>query len=245
MRDQNKDIADIKKVAALKDEFVSTLSHELRTPLSITKEGVSLILDEIPGKINSEQREILQMSKDNLDRLAKIIDDLLDISKIKTGKIELKKSVVDMLAFIKETYLRWKPEADKNKQRLDISLPKGPVDISIDRDRATQITDNLISNAIRYTPEKGKVLVRLKDNKDSIEITVSDTGIGIAKNEIKNVFNKFQQFGRTAGPGAKGTGLGLAIAKDLVRMHGGSIEVKSEIDKGSVFSFTLPKTKTS
>ena len=110
-----------------------------------------------------------------------------------------------------------------------------------DRDRIIQILDNLISNAIKYTPEKGKISIELKDLDDKIKISVADTGKGIKRSDLGNVFNKFQQFGRTAGPGAKGTGLGLAIAKDLVVMHGGDLYVTSEIKKGSVFSFTIPK----
>lgn len=239
-----KDITERKKIETLRDELVSTVSHELRTPLSITKEGVSLVLDGVTGKLTPKQKQLLRISKDNIDRLARIIDDLLDISKIEAGKMELKKSIVDMSALIKDTCLRWKPEADKNKQWLDISVPKSPVDISVDRDRIIQIMDNLISNAIKYTLEKGKVIIKLEDSKSDIVVSISDTGIGIGKEDINKAFDKFQQFGREAGPGAKGTGLGLAIVKNLVNMHGGKIKVESELGKGSVFSFTLPKTKT-
>ena len=235
------DITELKKVDNLKNEFVSTVSHELRTPLSITKEGLSLVLDEIAGKLSSKQKDILNMSKENIDRLARIIDDLLDISKMESGKLKLKKSIFNISGLIKETCLRWKSEAESKKQNIDILFFGGRIDISADKDRIIQILDNLISNAIKYTPEKGKISVELKDLDDKIKVSIVDTGIGIEKSDLNNAFNKFQQFGRTAGAGAKGTGLGLAIVKDLVTMHGGDVHVESEIGKGSMFSFTIPK----
>lgn len=235
------DITELRKVDNLKDQFVSTVSHELRTPLSITKEGLALVLDEIVGKLSLKQKNILNMSKDNIDRLARIIDDLLDISKMESGKLELRRSIFDISGLIRETCLRWKSQAEEKNQDIDILLTGDHVDISADRDRVTQILDNLISNAIKYTPIKGKIFIELKDLDDKVKIFVTDTGVGIEKSDLGNVFNKFQQFGRTAGAGSKGTGLGLAIVKDLVVMHGGDVSVESEIGKGSIFSFTIPK----
>jgi len=236
-----KDITEQKKAEKLKDEFVSTVSHELRTPLSITKEGVSLVLDEIPGKINDKQKNVLKMSRDNMDRLARIIDDLLDVSKIEAGKIELKKAAIDMHKTIKDVYDNWKLESNKKHQKLECILPEPPVSVNADSDRMIEVLDNLISNAIKYTPDKGKIKIELKDNKEKVEISISDTGTGISDEDLPKVFDKFQQFGRTAGPGAKGTGLGLAIAKNLVEMHNGKLAVESMLKKGTKFIISLPK----
>jgi len=189
-----KDITEQKKTEKLKDEFVSTVSHELRTPLSITKEGVSLVLDEIPGKINDKQKNILGMSRDNMDRLARIIDDLLDISKIEAGKIELKKAAIDMHKVVKDAYNNWKSESNKKHQKLECILPKLPVSVNADSDRMTEVLDNLISNAIKYTPDKGKIEIELKDGKERVEISISDTGKGISDEDLTKVFDKFQQF---------------------------------------------------
>jgi len=235
---------ELQKLDQLKSDFVSTVSHELRTPLAITKEGVSLVLDEVPGKLVQKQKDILSMSKDNIDRLAALINDLLDISKIEAGKVRLKKSLTDICGMVKDMSSRWKLGSDKRSQDLIISTPDTQINIYLDQGKIIQILNNLISNAIKYTPEKGKIKVQLKDKKDGIEIVVADSGIGIPQEDLPKVFGKFQQFGRTAGPGAKGTGLGLAIVKELVEMHGGTIKVESKVDKGTKFIFSLPKMET-
>jgi len=237
----NKEIKMQEKIDKMKDEFVSTVSHELRTPLSITKEGIALVLDEVPGKINDGQRKILTMGRNNIDRLARIINDLLDISKIESGKTEIKKRIVNISSLIKGICENWILEFDKENRNLKLHLPKTPVDIHADYDKISQIMNNLISNALKFTPEKGDVDIYVKDVGDSAEITVTDTGIGISKKDIPRLFTKFQQFGRTVGPGAKGTGLGLAIVKRLVELHGGEIKVESKLRKGTSFIFTIPK----
>ena len=238
LEDKNK---ELQKLDQLKSDFVSTVSHELRTPLAITKEGISLVLDEVPGKVNDKQKKILGMSRDNIDRLASIINDLLDISKIEAGKVELKKSLVDISSIVSEVCNRWKTESNRKGQEIKVSLPKSVVNIYVDTDKIIQVLNNLISNAIKYTPDKGKIEVELIDKKDKVDISVSDTGIGIAKEDLPKVFGKFQQFGRTPGPGAKGTGLGLTICKQLVEMHKGTIGLESKFDQGTKFTFSLPK----
>jgi len=235
---------ELQRLDQLKSDFVSTVSHELRTPLSITKEGISLVLDEVTGKLGEKQKDILKMSKDNIDRLATIINDLLDISKIEAGKVKLQKVLTDICGVTKDMSARWKLESDKKNQDLRFFVPDTQINIYLDTDKVIQILNNLISNAIKYTPQNGKIRVQLKDKKNSIEVVVADNGIGIAKEDIPKAFGKFQQFGRTAGPGAKGTGLGLAIVKQLVEMHQGTIKVESKLGKGTKFIFVIPKTET-
>ncbi len=236
-----RDISEGKKIDEIKDEFVSTVSHELRTPLSIIKESISLLLDELPGKINDGQRKILTMGRNNVDRLARIVNDLLDISKIESGKIGIKKTIVNISSLIKDICENWILEFDKENRELTLHLPKAPVDIHADYDRISEVINNLISNALKFTPEKGHVDIYVKDVKDGAEVTITDTGVGILKEDIPKLFTKFQQFGRRVGPGAKGTGLGLAIVKQLIELHGGNIRVESNIKKGTSFIFTIPK----
>lgn len=238
-----RDISDLKKVDKLKNEFISTVSHELRTPLSTIKEGVSLVLDGVPGKVSPKQRKILKMSKDNIDRLARLIDNLLDISKIEAGRVELKKVVIDICGLLKNNYKKWKGQAAKRHQELQFVPCGRKINLFIDSDKIVQVVDNLISNAIKYTPEKGKIKIEVKEKKNEVEISVSDTGVGVAREDMPKLFGKFQQFERVAGPGLKGTGLGLAIAKQLVMLHKGTIKAQSKPNKGSKFSFTLPKMK--
>jgi len=250
----SKDISQIKKAQAelekknkelmkldeLKSEFISTVSHELRTPLSITKEGISLVVDEIPGKVNPKQKDILRTANSNIDRLARIINDLLDISKIEAGKVELKKKTVDLANLIKEAAALFEKEALKKCLEIKLDIPKGAVNIEIDPDRIMQVFTNLIGNAIKFT-ESGTIEVSIKEKEGEVECFVSDTGMGIAEENMPKVFEKFVQFHRTAGGGAKGTGLGLSIVKGIVEMHKGRIWVESAPGKGTKFTFTLPK----
>ena len=233
---------ELEKLDQLKSEFVSTVSHELRTPLSIMKEGVSVVLDNLAGSLNPGQRKLLEAVYTNTNRLAKIISDLLDISKIEAGRIQLKKTLEDICQVVNDTADKWRLESDKKKQILGLSacLPY-PVYIYIDADKIIQVLNNLISNAIKYTPAGGKISLELKDKPESTEVSVSDTGIGIPEDDFPRVFGKFQQFSRVPGAGEKGTGLGLAITKELVELHHGKITFESKLNEGSKFTFTLPK----
>ena len=165
----------------------------------------------------------------------------MDISKIEAGKVELRKVLINISATTKEICRKWKGEAGRKKQDLAVSIPNSAIGIYLDPDKIDQILGNLLSNAIRYTPEKGKIKVELKNRKDNIELVISDTGIGIAKDDMPKAFDKFQQFGRKPGPGAKGTGLGLAIVKELVELHKGSIKLESRLHKGTRFILLFPK----
>jgi len=235
---------ELQKLDKLKSEFVSTVSHELRTPLSITKEGISLILDEIPGKINEQQSRVLVTAKNNIDRLARIISDLLDISKIEAGKVELKKETINIVSLVRQVIQAFEPKIAEKKLSIKINAPKNVVNAYADSDRVVQIITNLVSNALKFTKE-GRIEISVLDKDGDVECSVADTGIGIAKENIPKLFEKFQQFGRVAGPGEKGTGLGLSIAKALVGLHKGKIWIESEIDKGTTITFSIPKGKVS
>ena len=231
---------ELKKLDQLKNDFISTVSHELRTPLSISREGISLLLDHIPGEINKKQEQILTTAKDNIDRLARIINDLLDISKIESGRVELKRSLVNFSSLIKHVAYSFELKVRNKGLRLKAVFPEDPIEIFVDSDKIIQVLTNLVGNALKFT-EKGSIEIMAEENESALKCSVSDTGVGIAKEYIPKVFEKFQQFGRTAGGGEKGTGLGLAIAKKIVEMHNGKIEMESEAGKGTKFTFSLPK----
>ncbi|MBU0693666.1 MAG: PAS domain S-box protein [Candidatus Omnitrophica bacterium] len=235
------DITERKQVENLKDEFVSIVSHELRTPLAITKEGISLLLDKIPGEINEKQTKVLTAAKNNIDRLARIIDSLLDISRIEAKEVELKKELIDITNLAKKVILFFKPRAEDKGLELRVNFPKEEIEIFGDSDKITQVFTNLVGNAIKFT-EKGCIEISVKELEAGVECAVVDTGRGIVKGDLPKVFGKFQQFERTAGgAGEKGTGLGLSIAKGIVQMHNGQIAVESEPGKGTKFIFILPK----
>ena len=231
---------ELKRLDELKSDFVSTVSHELRTPLSIIKEGISLVLDRIPGDVNEKQVKILDISKYNIDRLARIIDSLLDISKIEAGKVELKRNLINISEVVRHTADSFEARIKEKglEMRLDIDKVSGSV--WVDADRITQVLTNLIGNAVKFTPS-GRIDVSCKDKGDGVVCSVSDTGVGISKEDMPKVFDKFQQFSRVAGAGDKGTGLGLSIAKNIIDMHNGAIWVESEPGKGARFTFKLHK----
>lgn len=231
---------ELLKLDQLKSDFVSMVSHELRTPLSIVKEGVSLVVEGIPGPINLKQQEILSASKNNIDRLTRIINDLLDISKIEAGKAELKKEQVDLIKLIEQILLLFAPKIKEKGLVVIRGFSDKPINIFIDADKITQVFTNLINNALKFTP-KGQIIVSVKEKENEVECSVIDSGIGIAEENLSKMFEKFQQIGRFPGPGEKGTGLGLSIAKGIIELHNGRIWVESGLNKGSKFSFTLPK----
>lgn len=231
----------LKKLDQAKDDFVSMVSHELRTPLTIMEEFASIVLDEIPGKLNKGQREYINIIKENVDRLARLINNLLDISKIEARRVEIKKALVDITKLVKGVVSTLKPGADEKHIELKTLFRVPSPDTYVDPDMIVQIFTNLIGNAIKFTPKNGQVTITVTDQGKALECSVADTGIGIAPENINKVFGKFQQFERPAGSGAKGTGLGLAISKELVRYHGGKIWVESKCNEGSKFIFILPK----
>ncbi len=231
----------LKELDVLKSDFLSTVSHELRTPLAIMREGVSLCLDGIVGEITEKQRELLFHTKENIDRLSRLIMDLLDISKIEAKKLVLWRKSTDICEIVRKIQNNFKSQAKKKNIQLDIHTLKSPLTLYVDEDKVTQIFNNLVSNAVQYTESAGQINIQIEDRKDVVECMVSDTGIGIAKEHVPKLFSKFDQIGRIEGPGYKGTGLGLAIVKGLVEKHGGKIWVESEVGKGTTFYFTLKK----
>ncbi len=230
----------LKKLDQVKSDFLNTVSHELRTPIAVMREGVSLCMDGVVGKVTKVQKGLLGNTLESIDRLDRLVTDLLDISKIEVGRIKLRKSSFDLCKIVQKIQKDYEPQAKNKGIRIYVFLPLFPLMIFADEDKITQIFNNLVSNAIRYT-KKGDIHIQVEDKKDEIECCVSDTGIGIAAENISKLFSKFEQIGRVEGPGYKGTGLGLAIVKGLVEKHGGRIWVQSELEKGSTFTFTIQK----
>jgi signal transduction histidine kinase len=228
------------KLDKLKDDFINTVSHELRTPLSITKEAISLILEKVQGEINDQQTEILTIAKNNIERLARIINGLLDVSKIEAGKVELRKEEIDVQALVREVAQSFEGKAQEKGLDLKLSLPERTILAYADEDKLAQIFTNLIDNAVKFTAA-GSIQIRAEETEGSIECRVRDTGIGIIPEDLPKIFDRFTQFGRKDGPGEKGTGLGLSIVKGLVEVHGGEIRVESEVGKGTEVIFTLPR----
>ncbi|MFC1576607.1 ATP-binding protein, partial [Candidatus Omnitrophota bacterium] len=234
------DITEHKKMDRMKDEFVGSVSHELRTPLSITKEAISLVLDRVTGDLNAKQEKILTAAKYNIERLTRIVNDLLDISKIELGRIDVNRKAVDLNDLVETVIFNFTPAAKEKGLKLKTNLCNSVPEVYADQDRVIQVLNNLLNNALKFTKD-GYIEISTSQEEDEFKCTVADTGAGISENDMQHVFDKFKQFGRVSGPGEKGTGLGLSISKKIIEMHNGRIWATSRIDAGSKFMFTLPK----
>ena len=241
-KNQQLEVANLKltELDRLKSDFVSNVSHELRTPLTAIKGAVDLILREVAGPLTEKQTRYLSRLRSNAQDLAGLINDLLDLSKIESGKIEVKSSRVSLGGLVHEVVETLRPVAAEKDVTLEAVIAEPSILVWADRDKINQVLMNLIGNAIKFTPPQGRVTVSAeRDGKENVQVSVSDTGAGIAAEEAEKIFDKFYQIKENGGPKPKGTGLGLAICKALVELHGGRIWVKSEIDRGSTFSFAL------
>lgn len=233
--------ARLERLNSLKDEFVGTVSHELRTPLAISQEAISQVLDGITGAVNEEQKRVLDISRRNIERLARLINDLLDISKLEAGKVKLLKTRVSLLTLAHQIAAVFEPRAKAKGLTLRVHSDQDELAVYADVDRMAQIITNLVGNAVKFTTQ-GAIEVSLSAHGPMVECAVTDTGPGIQAGDIQWLFSKFQQFSRPSGGGGeKGTGLGLAITKQLVELHHGTIAVESEPGNGATFTVRLPR----
>jgi len=233
----NKELEELNR---MKSEFVSTVSHEFRTPLTTMKEFISLILDEIPGKINKEQSEFLSIVNGNINRLARLINNMLDLSRIEAGMMELIRREMNINIVLDEVIKTLQQQAKEKDILIRDLLPANLPTVYGDLDKISQVLTNLIDNAIKFTPQSGNITIEGKKVNNQIQISVIDTGIGIAKADCSRVFDKFQRLEQSTTQQTPGSGLGLSICKAIIEMHGGKIWVESEVGKGSNFSFYLP-----
>ena len=235
-----KDITELARIDEMKTEFISIVSHEFRTPLTSIKGYVDLILEGDTGEINETQREFLGIAHDETNRLAVLVNDLLDVSRIEAGRIKLEMEPLAIGEMINAAIISLQPQATEKAVEVTAHLSEMSLHIKGDRDRINRIILNLLSNAIKYNKQGGKIDIVVSRDKSMVQVDVADTGVGISEADIPMLFAKFYKAGATAAVSAGGTGLGLFIAKSLVELHGGRIWVKSEEGKGSTFSFTLP-----
>jgi PAS domain S-box-containing protein len=233
--------AKTKEIDQLKTEFIYNLSHELRTPLTTIREGVSQVTEGLLGATTSEQRDFLSVVLHDIDRLSRIIDDLLDEAKIEAGRLELVRSRVNLVEIARQAAHLFgaKARAKGIHLRAEFSTPE--IEVDVDPDKIAQVFANLVGNALKFT-ESGEVVITVDDMGPHVACAVRDTGHGIAPEDLPKVFQKFYQVSRTTVTGGKGTGLGLPIAKAIVESHGGTMSVTSQPGMGSTFTFVLPKT---
>ena len=234
------DIAKMREVDRMKDEFVSIVSHELRTPLTSIRGSVQLVLDDAAAVPDDEHRMLLQIALNNCERLVRIINDILDVSKIESGNLVLRRKAVHVADLIRQSVDVVAGPARSAGVSLDVNVPANIRPVMVDPDRIVQALVNLLSNAVKFAPAASTVTVSVTGTDNTITVAVADQGEGIAPENLNRLFRKFQQVDSSSSRRKGGTGLGLAITKAIVEQHGGRIFVDSELNKGTRFSFTLP-----
>lgn len=235
-----RDISAYKEIDQLKGEFISTVSHELRTPLTAIRGSLGLLEGGIAGELPDLAREMVTIALENSDRLIRLVNDLLDLEKMNSGKMELRKSPNDISHLIVNAVRDL--GATARTAGIEIIVKESaPILLNVDGDRITQVLVNLIGNAIKFSPEQCTVDVGIIELPSTmLRIYVRDHGRGIARDDLDRLFRKFSQVDASANRRHGGTGLGLAISKMLVELHGGTIGVSSELGKGTTFWFDLP-----
>lgn len=232
---------ELEQLYRVKSDFTSMVSHELRTPLTSIKEGIGIVLDGTAGSLNQEQKEFLEISKKNVDRLHRLINDVLDFTKLESKKIVFKMKAGDISGLLKNIFDSYKPVCDSKGLYLNMEIEDGLPAVRFDEDRLLQVINNLVSNSLKFM-DSGGITVKASFDKAAggVNVCITDTGIGIKHEDIPDLFEKFIQLGSPSDRRTGGTGLGLAISREIVEAHHGKIWVESEIGKGSSFCFSLP-----
>lgn len=234
---------ELRELDRLKDEFVAVLSHELRTPVTSINGYVELLLGGDPGPLTETQERFLRIVGRNNTRLLGLIEEMLLLAEAEAGRLALRREPMDLRLIVAEAIESARPRAEAK----DIELSQetnGPVMVDGDRSRLAEVADNLISNAVKYTPESGHIVARVHSHEDEARVEVSDTGMGIAADELPHLFGRFYRTKAARDAAIPGTGLGLAITRALVASHGGVIEVSSRAGTGTTFRVRLPALPT-
>ena len=232
---------ELAKANRLKSDFLANMSHELRTPLNSIIGFSDMLLTEEIGTLSETQRDFLETVARNGRHLLQLISELLDLSKIEAGHLQLTLEPIDLRQLLHEAADSVRAQTEKRRHRFDLDLPADPLPVTADHVRVRQVLLNLLSNAIKFTPEGGQVRLSGRPESDGARVEVVDTGIGISPADQEKLFREFVQLDPSASRHYEGTGLGLALCKRLVELHGGRIGVDSDHGRGSTFWFTLPR----
>lgn len=208
--------------------------------MGIVKESIALVVDKILGKTNEKQQHVLTTARRNVDRIDRVVMNLVDFYKLEAARMELQKEKFDLMGVIRKVLGSFQAQADSLGVELKAISPRESVGVNADKQRIQTALSHLVGNAVKFTSH-GRVEIKVKESNGVVECAVEDTGIGISKEDRSKLFGKFQQLAWVPGGGEKGMGLGLAITKGIVELHGGQITVSSEVGKGSKFMFTIPK----
>lgn len=234
-------MAEEREVQAAKDELLSLASHQLRTPATGVKQYIGMLREGYAGKLAKQQQELLDKADESNERQLRIINDLLYVAKADAEGIVLAKRKANISTLVRDTVEEQRGEAKRHGHKLDLTLPKRDIFANVDSHCLRMTLENIISNAIKYTPDGGKIAVRLTQRHGNLLIHVKDNGIGISADDHELLFQRFSRLPNELSHQVSGSGIGLYLARHLVRLHGGDIMVESEPGKGSIFTIEIPK----
>jgi signal transduction histidine kinase len=235
-----RDVTAEQEIAQAKNDFVSLVSHELRTPMTSIKGYTDLMLKGAVGALTDQQQNFMAVIKSNVDRMAELVSDLLDVSRLEAGRMQLVLERLDLAGVVFEISQELTETLRQRELALQLELRPGLPRVLADRSRVIQVLLNLLSNAYRYTPPGGTITISAHVSGHVVKVDVADTGIGIPEKDQAFIFERFYRADHPVVREQAGTGLGLPIARSLIEMHGGKLWLRSELGVGSTFSFTLP-----
>jgi two-component system phosphate regulon sensor histidine kinase PhoR len=234
------DITELKKMDQVRRDFVANVSHELRTPLSILRGYIETLLDT-PKTPREELTRILRVMERHSDRLELLVEDLLTLAQLESANPDLQMGTVELSSFLPEMVRDWEKKLTRKQLNIIVDLPAELSAICADRTRLQEALYNLLDNAVKYSRERGEIRLSARQRDGEIELAVSDDGIGIAKEDLPRIFERFYRADKARGPDkVRGTGLGLAIVKHIAQLHGGRVEAESELEKGTTIRVVLP-----
>ena len=235
------DILQLRELEQLKSAFVSTVSHELRTPLTSVRGALGLVLGGAAGETSPKTRELLRIAHQNTERLIRLINDILDIEKLESGQMELRREPCDLGGIVRTTLAALDAYSSEHGVRVELEPPAGPVALRADADRLVQVVTNLVSNAVKFSPRDSVVRVAVAADGPVARLTVADRGPGIPVEFRSRIFGRFQQADDSGSRAHGGTGLGLAIVRSITELHGGTVRFETVVGEGTTFVVELPR----
>ena len=232
----------LRELDRMKDDFVASVSHELRTPLASITGYLELLVEDDVGGLSDEQRNYLAVIDRNSERLLKLVGDLLFVARLSGAAVELEKTPIDLTSLVRQSLEAARPVAEARDLRLELESG-GTAVVEADPCRITQVIDNLLSNALKFTPPGGRVAVRVHSDGDGVRVQVADTGMGVSEADQEHLFERFFRTSDAIGRAIQGTGLGLSIVGALVEAHEGTITIESEVGVGTTFTVVLPAAR--